>query len=99
MQTINISVSAAGVTRPAIIRLSALVETEAIVSVSCVQRLVAQLASQKGLIVLGNLHSLGLPPSTLQQIYTEAATLRGAGSLEPSSLSCLEKSGQQRDGG
>lgn len=77
MQTINISVSAAGVIRPAIIRLSALVEREGIVSVSCGLRLVASLASQKGLIVLGNLHSLGLPPSTLQQIYKETATLGG----------------------
>lgn len=80
MQTINIAISEAGVTRPAIIRLSALLEREGIVSVSCVLRLVVKLASQKGLIVLSNLHSLGLLPSPLQQIYKESHS-QGTGSL------------------
>lgn len=53
-------------------RLSALLEREGIVSVSCVLRLVVKRASQKGLIVLGNLHRLGLPLSPLQRIYKES---------------------------
>lgn len=80
MQTINIVVSKAGVTRPAIIRLSALLEREGIVSVSCVLRLVVKLASQKGSIVLNNLYSLGLPPSPLQQMHKESHS-QGTGSL------------------
>lgn len=80
MQTINIAGSEAAVTRPAIMRLSALLEREGIVSVSCVLRLVVKLASQKGLIVLGNLHRLGLPLSPLQRIYKESHS-QGTGSL------------------
>lgn len=51
----------------AIMRLSALAETEGIVYAGCGLRLEAQLASQKGRIVLGNLHGLGLSPETSQQ--------------------------------
>lgn len=51
----------------AIMCLSALVETEGFVCAGCGLRLKAQLAPQKGRVVLDNLCGLGLPPHTSQQ--------------------------------